>query len=103
MPGWTSAPGLDMDANVGLHDCLAAAKWTSKYIEKFGGDPDRVTVMGQSAGAGIINLLATLNGGQGTLPFKQVESWLFFCNIFPLIPFRPLSPPLTYPHDATPP
>jgi carboxylesterase type B len=72
MPGWTSVPGLDMDDNVGMHDCLAAAEWTSKYIHKFGGDPNRITVMGQSAGGGIINLLTTLKGGKGTLPFQQV-------------------------------
>jgi carboxylesterase type B len=72
MPGWTSLPGLDMDANVGLYDCLAAAEWTSKYITKFGGDACRVTVMGQSAGAGIINLLMVLNGGDGELPFQRV-------------------------------
>lgn len=63
-----------MDANVGLQDCLAAAEWTAKYIERFGGDPNRVTVMGQSAGAGIANLLTTLRGGQGTLPFQQARA-----------------------------
>ena len=76
MPGWTSVPGQDMDANVGLHDCLAAAEWTSKYIERFGGDPNRITVMGQSAGGGIINLATTLNGGKGKLPFQQVKTSL---------------------------
>ncbi|CAM1506186.1 Fc.00g058270.m01.CDS01 [Cosmosporella sp. VM-42] len=72
MPGWTSVPDLDMDANVGMHDCLAATEWTSKYINRFGGDRNQVTVIGQSAGAGIIQLLTVLNGGQGKkLPFQQ--------------------------------
>ncbi|KAH7126421.1 putative lipase 2 [Dactylonectria estremocensis] len=69
--GWASAPGLDMDANVGLLDCLAAAEWTSKYIARFGGDKDRITAMGQSSGAGIIQLLTVLNGGRGKLPFQR--------------------------------
>ena len=62
-----------MVANAGMHDCLAAAEWTSKYISRFGGDPDRITAMGQSAGAGIIGLSTVLNGGEGTPPpYKQV-------------------------------
>jgi len=72
VPGWTYLPGEDLVANLGMHDCLAAAEWTSKYINRFGGDPGRVTVIGQSAGAGIIGLLTVLNGGKGKLPFQQV-------------------------------
>ncbi|KAH7013775.1 carboxylesterase [Ilyonectria destructans] len=44
---------------------------TSKYVGRFGGDRNRITVMGQSAGAGVIQLLTVLNGGQGTLPFYR--------------------------------
>lgn len=62
-----------MDANVGLHDSIAAVEWTKQYISKFGGDPERITVIGQSAGAGIINLMLTADGGKGTLPFSQVN------------------------------
>jgi carboxylesterase type B len=64
---------MDMDANLGMHDCLAALKWSSKYISRFGGDPGRITAMGQSAGAGIIGLLTVLDGGKGNLPFQQVS------------------------------
>ncbi|KAK3314251.1 putative lipase 2 [Apodospora peruviana] len=71
VPGWAYLPGEDMTANLGMHDCLAAAEWTSKFIGWFGGGPDRVTIMGQSAGAGIIGLLTVLNGGKGKLPFQQ--------------------------------
>lgn len=74
LPGWTYLPGEDMVANLGMHDSLAALEWTSRFVSRFGGASNRVTVMGQSAGGGIINLLTVLNGGEGTLPFQQVES-----------------------------
>jgi carboxylesterase type B len=70
--GWSSSPSEDMDANVGLHDSMAALQWTRKYISKFGGDPNRITAMGQSAGAGIIGLLMVAKGGHEDLPFSQV-------------------------------
>lgn len=45
--------------NAGLHDMVFALQWVQKYICKFGGDPGKVTVAGQSAGAGAALLLAT--------------------------------------------
>lgn len=39
------------DGNFGLDDQLCAIRWTKAHIRDFGGDPENITLMGQSAGA----------------------------------------------------
>src|SRR5690606_24039286 len=39
-------------ANVCMLDVVAALQWVNKNIERFGGDPDNVTVFGESGGGG---------------------------------------------------
>lgn len=54
--GWLYVPGET--CNVGLLDHEAALDWVAEHIEAFGGDPDHVTAMGQSAGG--FNIAAML-------------------------------------------
>lgn len=58
--------------NTGLHDIRFALEWVQKYISHFGGDPDQVTIAGESAGGGSVMLMAIANGGtQGNTLFRR--------------------------------
>ena len=52
-------------ANRGLLDQVAALAWVREHIRAFGGDPDRVTVFGESAGGGSVAALLAMPRAAG--------------------------------------
>ncbi|MGI9341531.1 MAG: carboxylesterase/lipase family protein [Gammaproteobacteria bacterium] len=52
-------------ANYGLMDIVAALEWVQRNIDRFGGDPDNVTIFGESAGAGLVNYLMVMPPATG--------------------------------------
>ncbi|EGX54497.1 carboxylesterase, partial [Streptomyces zinciresistens K42] len=64
----------DAPANAGLRDQLAALRWVHESIGAFGGDPDTVTLFGQSAGAISIGALLAAPGAQGLVRRAVLQS-----------------------------
>lgn len=79
--GWLGAGGIT--PNLGLYDQRVALEWVQKYINRFGGNKDRVTAIGESAGATSILHQITAYGGEGSLPFAQsiIQSPAFQFNL----------------------
>ncbi|XP_001647975.3 cholinesterase 2 [Aedes aegypti] len=53
--GFLRYPKFNITGNYGLLDQRTALQWVRQYINCFGGDPNRITLMGHSAGASSIN------------------------------------------------
>ncbi len=73
--GWLAHPALSKESpdglsgNYGLQDQVAALEWVKRNIGKFGGDPDRVTLAGQSGGAACVAALMVSPKAKGL--FRQ--------------------------------
>ena len=63
---------FDNNINLLLVDQRFALEWVKKYILKFGGDPSRVTVGGESSGAGSVMFHVLAHGGDDSGLFNNV-------------------------------
>lgn len=61
-------------SNLALQDQLQALRWVRDNISAFGGDPDNVTIGGQSAGAMSVAALVVAPGGRGLFHRAFIES-----------------------------
>jgi para-nitrobenzyl esterase len=82
--GYLSLPGLTGSGDFGLADQILATRWAKQNAAAFGGDPDNLTVFGESAGAmsacallsspqakGLVDKVAMSSGGACQLSWPQ--------------------------------
>jgi len=72
-------PAYKTSGNNGLLDLIQALKWVKANIKRFGGDPGRVTVMGESAGAKLSSALIAAPKAKGLFSGMILESGGFQC------------------------
>ena len=60
-----STPERPIESNLGLRDQVQALEWVRRNIHVFGGDPDAVTLFGESAGGNAVTTLMTVPAAAG--------------------------------------
>lgn len=74
MLGFLGGPVVvaDGDLNTGLLDQRAGLEWIQRHISSFGGDPDNVTIYGESAGGASVVMQIVAYGGVYLSPIVSV-------------------------------
>jgi para-nitrobenzyl esterase len=73
-PELTEESADNTSGNYGIQDMIAGLKWVRDNITQFGGDPNRVTIAGQSAGAFAVNYLTVAPQAKGLFHGAIAES-----------------------------
>lgn len=86
--GYLAHPALSAEdgssGNYGLMDQIAALQWVRTNIAKFGGDPDNVTIFGESAGAQSVSEIMSAPSSKGLFQKAILESGSSTYNILHL-------------------
>ncbi|MET4157135.1 carboxylesterase family protein [Agromyces sp. PvR057] len=69
-----SAPGRARPGNLGLLDVITALRWVREHVAGFGGDPEQVTVFGQSSGADALAHVLAADGTDGLITRAVLQS-----------------------------
>lgn len=77
-PELTKESEYNASGNYGILDQIAALKWVKNNIAEFGGNPDNVTIAGESAGSGSVNILMASPLAKGLFHRAIGESGAFF-------------------------
>lgn len=76
---FSTYPGCEeIESNRGLSDMIMALTWIHENIDSFGGDPDRITIAGESAGGAAVVTLMAVPAVKGM--FSQVIAESALCN-----------------------
>ena len=67
-------PEYELSGNVGMEDIVSALRWIRDNIRAFGGDPDNVTVFGESGGGGKVCTLLQMGDADGLYHRAIIES-----------------------------
>ena len=72
--GEVAGPEFALSGDVGILDIVAALHWVRENIEHFGGDPNLVTIFGQSGGGRKVATLMAMPGAKGLFHRAIIES-----------------------------